>query len=523
MAAPRPKLRRTWPQRLLLGVNCVLVVACLGAAFTLSTFEKKFAEVDTVAIDSATAKAIDVDKPRNILIIGTDSAANLAEDDPVQNGREGERLADVIMILRIDPANESARILSIPRDTRVELAPSGDTGRINASIAGVDGPRNLISTIKRNFGVSIDNFIEVDFAAFRDLVDLLGGVPVHFAVPVRDKNTGLNITEPGCVTLDPVQALAYARSRHFQFQQDGKWRFDQTGDLGRITRQQDFIKRSLRKASEKGLRNPGTAIGIVDAASKSVVTDDSLSVGTILDLLGVFRTFNPDDLVTNQIPTVAAPRGGVAYQEADLDAAAQVLLAVWGYDEQGNVDTGDIIVDLAVPEDRTEAAALVATAFDERGFDAEPLTVRSSEDRTTLTFGAGGFNAALEVARHLQDVPVMVLDEDLIGPRVVLGLPEEFGGLRDQPVDLAALPAEVTTPPEELRPEESASSDGSTSEGTTSEGTTPEGTTSDGTTSDGTSTSLPSDSDPEFLVTASEDGTSPGVVPTDPEKASACR
>ena len=122
------------------------------------------------------------------------------------------------MILRIDPRDNSAKILSIPRDSRVAIAPDGHMDRINSAIAGSNGPRTLVQTIKRNFGISIDNYVQIDFEAFRQLVDVLGGVPVYFSTPVRDKNTGLDIDSPGCKLLNPVDALAYARSRHFQFQ-----------------------------------------------------------------------------------------------------------------------------------------------------------------------------------------------------------------------------------------------------------------------------------------------------------------
>lgn len=73
-------------------------------------------------------------------------------------------------------------------------------------------PQHLIQTIKDNFAISIDNYVEIDFAGFRQLVQILDGVPVYLTAPVRDRNTGLFQPEPGCVTLDPVQALAYARS-----------------------------------------------------------------------------------------------------------------------------------------------------------------------------------------------------------------------------------------------------------------------------------------------------------------------
>ena len=107
----------------------------------------------------------------------------------------------------------------------------------------------------------------------------------------------------------PTQALAYARSRHFEYQVDGDWEVDGSGDLGRITRQQDFIKRSLRRASDKGIRNPSTAVGVVNAAASSVRMDDTLDVGTILTLVTEFRDFNPDSLAVPADPDLLRPAG----------------------------------------------------------------------------------------------------------------------------------------------------------------------------------------------------------------------
>ncbi|MCP4435881.1 MAG: LCP family protein [Actinomycetia bacterium] len=528
------KIRRTWPQRLLLGFNLVLVAACLAAAGGLYTFSETLASVETVLIDNPTAATVAVDEPRNILIVGTDSAANLDEDDPVTNGRKGERLADVIMVMRIDPSKGTARLLSFPRDTRATLAPGGGSGRINAAIAGVDGARDLIDTIRRNFGISIDNYVEVDFAGFKDLVEQLGGVPVYFAAPVRDKQTGLFVEEPGCVVLDPDQALAYARARHFQYEDsDGKWRFDQTGDLGRITRQQDFIKRAMQKASEIGVRNPGTAIGIVNAAKDSVVMDQTLSVGTILELVDVFRTFNPEELDTHQVPTYAAPRGGVAYQDVDWDEALPLLLAYWGYDTEGQLTPEDILVDVEGPRSRSEAVDLVVQGLDEIGFDASSDIVRRGSSDTTITYGPAGFEAALTLATWLEDTPEMDYDEDIVGPRLELSVPDDFGGLRAEPMTVDQLPFEVTQKPKALRTttttepdeqEESGSGDDSgddQGDGTTDGESDPDSDGDPG--DDSTTTSIQVDEDPAFIQAAEEDGAPPGIVPTDPEKAAACR
>jgi LCP family protein required for cell wall assembly len=490
--------RRTWPQRLLLGVNALLVLACLGAAAALTEVRTTLQSVPVVDVGASLGEPAKVTEPRNFLIIGTDSAARLDRSDPVTKGRtmSGQRLADVIMILRVDPRDGSARLLSIPRDSRVALAPDGRYDRINAAIAGANGPRNLVQTIKRNFGISVDNYVEVDFAAFRDLVEVLNGVPVHFAVPVRDRNTGLAVEEAGCIELDPRQALAYARSRHFEFYDRGRWRTDGTGDLGRITRQQDFIKRALRRASDIGIRNPSTAVGLVDAAASAVVLDDTLSAGTILDLLTQFRTFNPDALLTEQVPTSSGARGGVAYQDVEWDAARPLLEPFWGIDPAQGVQPGDVIVDVRAGNAETGAGTLAVERLDAAGFDAELLASRSSTATTTITYGPEGREAARQLARHLQVVPRAVLDDEIVGPRVVLTVGRDFEGVRDQPLADAELPADYLPAP------------------TTTTTEAPPGPTSPA--EDSTTTTVIVDGAPP-------DAPPPGVVPTDPERAAACR
>lgn len=522
------KVRRTWPQRFLVGFNALLVVACLAAAGALHTFSEKLSSVETIAIDSATAAPLDPGETRNILIVGTDSAANLDEDDPVNAGRQGENLADVIMIMRINPEDGTARLLSIPRDTRVAMAPTGNMGKINSLLTGVDGPRNLINTIRRNFGISIDNYIQVDFAGFKDLVGQLGGVPVYFAAPVRDKNSGLLVSEAGCVVLGPAEALAYARARHFQYQDsDGRWRYDQTGDLGRITRQQDFIKRAMRRASEAGIRNPGTAIGIVDAAVDSVTIDDTLTTGMIMELVSVFRTFNPDDLETQQVPTAGEMRGEVSYQEVIWDETIPMLLAYWGFDAGAELSPGDIVVDVQGTRDKSAATDLLAMALDTAGFDAEVDSARNTPEVTTITFGDAGFDAALTLAGHLEGELELEYDDEIVGPRLEVALGDTPIAIRSEPIPPDDLPAELTTPPQDYQEAtEEAQADLADSEEASSQedgelGETPAAGVEPG--SEDTTTTLPVDDDPGFVQAAEAEGAPPGIVPTDPKKAAACR
>ncbi len=476
----------------------VLVVACLGVAAGLSKIRSTLEQVPVVDVGGALSSPVDVDEPRNILLIGTDSHKGLDKADPVVKGRlEGENLADVIMILRVDPKDGSARLLSIPRDSRVEL-PDGSMQRINSTIAGPQGPKSLVQTIKRNFGISIDNYAEVDFAAFKDLVEVLGTVPVYFTTPVRDRTTGLYVDAAGCVALNPDQALAYARSRHFEFQEKGKWKTDGTGDLGRISRQQDFMKRAIRRASDLGIRNPSTATGMIDAASSAVVLDDTLNVGTILDLLAQFRTFNPDDLATAQVPTEAAPRDGVAYQDVIWEEALPLLIPFWA-SGAGTVglQPNSVIVDVKGTSKNAATLQSVAGQLDEIGFDAEAVESRGGTSATTITYGPLGREAAILLARHLGTVPKLVEDPDIMGFRVVLNVGSSAPTVNKDalPVDQlppALGPTSTTTPP--------SSSDPDATVAPAAEDTT-------------TTT---------ILEGAPPDAAPPGIVPTDPEKAAAC-
>ena len=162
-------------------------------------------------------------EPENFLLVGVDNSEGLNKNDPVLIGRsQASLLSDTIMIIRVDPQTHQAAILSLPRDLYVPIADTGGKAKINSALPG-GGPERLIKTIQQNFGIPINGFIEVNFAGFRSLVDAVNGVPIYFPWPARDDHTGFLVEEPGCVTLDGVQALAYARSRYFETKQNGKW------------------------------------------------------------------------------------------------------------------------------------------------------------------------------------------------------------------------------------------------------------------------------------------------------------
>ncbi len=218
----------------------------------------------------------------NFLLVGSDSRANVDPNAPdagaIGTGGEvtGSR-SDTIMVLRRDKTSNSAALLSIPRDLMVTIAGTGKKAKINAAFNS--GPDVLVRTIEQELQIPIHHYVEIDFQGFEALIDALGGVRICFDQVTRDTSSGLNITEPGCPVLDGLQALAYARSRHYETLDDGgTWHEDPTADLGRTKRQRDFVNRALQAAIARIKVDPFSTGRLVESISKSLRVDPDLDV-----------------------------------------------------------------------------------------------------------------------------------------------------------------------------------------------------------------------------------------------------
>jgi LCP family protein required for cell wall assembly len=189
------------------------------------------------------------------------------------------------MILHVDPATTQAALLSFPRDLWVPIAGTTRKDRINSAFRP-DDPSQLVQTIESDFGIHVDHYVGVDFCAFKNMVDAVGGIQIPFLYPTRDTHTGLNITQPGCVKMAGDEALAYVRSRYYEYQSpDGVWHSDTTSDYGRIARQQDFIRRVLRLAFDRGATDPIVAKQLLDiAVSNDVHIDADLTFNQLFQL-----------------------------------------------------------------------------------------------------------------------------------------------------------------------------------------------------------------------------------------------
>lgn len=224
----------------------------------------------------------------NFLIVGSDSREGLSLADAKRlavgttKSAAGAR-SDTMFIVHISKDRSKAVLISIPRDTLVEvpqhIGSDGKTvvpsthAKINAAFAWGGAPL-LIQTLEAKTNLHIDHYIEINFVGFTNIVDALGGIEVCSKVNINDPKSHL-VMSAGVHTLDGIEALKYVRTRDF----------DGLGDIGRMQRQQQFMSSVLRKATTAGvLLNPVKLLNFFKTAISTVKTDSGLNQNDLLSL-----------------------------------------------------------------------------------------------------------------------------------------------------------------------------------------------------------------------------------------------
>lgn len=316
---PRPRRRRSSAP---IAALFAVVVGVSGAAGVIGAANSR--TDDVVRIEGLEDVLQAHDGPAvNYLLIGSDTRATADPNDPDFGGIgdtntvQGQR-SDTIMILRQEKDGNGAALLSLPRDLWVNIPGRSSPNRINSAYS--DGTDVLAATITQEFGIPIHHVVDVDFAGFKDIIDAAGGTELCFWYVTRDKNTGLD-QQPGCHQVDGLQALQYARSRHFEEFKDGAWREDPRSDLGRIERQQDFIERMAKSVIARVQSDPFVASDLIDAAGKSVRMDPGLNP---VKAAGTLRKAFAAGVAKYKLPVVGVTKDGNAVLVLD-DGAEPIL------------------------------------------------------------------------------------------------------------------------------------------------------------------------------------------------------
>lgn len=432
----RPRPRRTWPQRLVLVLSVLVMGAALSSAVVLAFASDTVSSIPRTAFGNTLSEEVTEGEPRNFLLVGVDSVASLPDDHPLRQTRAASLLlSDTLMLLRVDPDSGQASVLSIPRDLWVPIGGDGGReGKINSalSLSGKDG---LVTTIQDYLDVPIHHYVQVDFNGFLELIEVLDGMEVFVEYPLRDSKAQLDIAATGCITLTPEQSLGYVRSRTLQAQIDGTWqRVDQRSDLGRIERQQDFLVLALKRAFDRGVRNPSTLQSLVDDVFGGgfVGLDDRLTIEQVLQLGRDFQDFNADSLDRHSLPVELDSVGEQSIVRLVEGRAEDVLDIFRGV---GASDGTSARVAVLNGTGSPGVAATVGGELDLLGFrvgeegDAESFDYQ----RTTLRFDPSQREAAEELLSWVASGAALAERSEDSGGRLELIIGLDWAGLRDTP------------------------------------------------------------------------------------------
>ena len=308
---------RHWPRRKILiwgsASLALLLIAVTGTGYVLlKHFNANLQQADIRGLLGAQPVNLHP-QAENIMVLGSDSRQGLSK--AYGSGLVTDQ-SDTLMIIHIPADRKWAEVMSIPRDSWVNIpaCKMGD-GQMSApqqfkineafAIGNLDGNHTAlgvactVKTIEQNTGIYIDHFIVVNFTGFKDMVAALGGVYECNPTPINDPNSNLHLAA-GTHLLTPAQALGYVRARYT---------LGNGTDLERIGRQQAFMS-SLVSRVKSELLNPIAIYKFLDATTRSLTIDSQLGGITGLYNLGEsLRGIPSSKIAFFTIPNF--PRGNV--------------------------------------------------------------------------------------------------------------------------------------------------------------------------------------------------------------------
>lgn len=222
----------------------------------------------------------------SFLIIGNDSrdTTKVALDS---NNRE--KRSDSILLL-VKPNNGKSALISIPRDTYVNIDNIGDN-KINASLS-LGNEKLLKNTVEEVTGIKVQHFLEIGFEGLKTMVDTVGKIKLCYNYNIDDEKSGLK-WKKGCHNVNGKTTLAFARMRYS----------DPLSDIGRVERQRQVIS-SLSKTMNtmQNYINPAFHLAMIDALKKSVVIDKNDDIFSLLNMYYGFKDATSKDGIQGTLP-----------------------------------------------------------------------------------------------------------------------------------------------------------------------------------------------------------------------------
>jgi LCP family protein required for cell wall assembly len=291
--APRTEraklLARRWWRPVALALAGVVAAGVSAASVQGIRLIRQIEQHPTVSVPAVTKvdPGIFTKRPRNVLVLGSDTRRGLSQEQQEQAGSpddpelEGER-SDTIILLHIDPRREQAVVVHFPRDLLVDI-PGHGSDKINAAYE-LGGPNLAVQTVKQFTGLPIHNYVEVSLAGFQRIVDLMKGVRICVDRPMHDELAGLNLPHAGCYWMEGRTALAFVRARHVEG--------DIIPDFSRIRRQQQFMRAFFNKLISVGSFLDAE---LIREAARQVTTDDRIEAVDLISLGRELRKLAEED------------------------------------------------------------------------------------------------------------------------------------------------------------------------------------------------------------------------------------
>ncbi|MFE7837740.1 LCP family protein [Streptomyces sp. NPDC057474] len=289
----------------------VLVFGGTGIGYLYFKLNGNIKSVDINQV-LGTDRPLDVDNgSQDILVLGSDTRSG--SNKKLGGGTDdGSARSDTAMVVHVYEGHQRASVVSIPRDTLVERPECTDAnGKTHqaASYAmfnsaySTGGAACAVKTVESMTGIRMDHYVEVDFAGFEKLINVLGGVDITTTKDIKDPDSHLNL-QAGEHTLSGKQALGLVRTRHGVG--DGS-------DLGRIQLQQAFIKALIEQVRSVGiLSSPKKLYDLADTATDAVTTDSELdSVKDLASFANGLKGISSKNMTMVTMP--------VQYDPADLN------------------------------------------------------------------------------------------------------------------------------------------------------------------------------------------------------------
>ena len=422
------------------------------------TIDREVARIPRIPVTTAPAGP----DGANYLIVGSDSRSFVdnAEEKAAFGSADQEtgNRSDTMMVVHVEPKAGRTLVVSFPRDLWVTI-PGIGTQKINASfnqdLGG--GPDKVIEALNANFGIEINHYVSVDFVSFQKMVDAIGTVPVYIDRPLVDQFTGFVAVQSGCYELDGNAALAWVRARHVQYYDASSGRLvdDPRADIGRIERQQEFIRRLMGSVVQASLANPFTARDIAQRVTPYLQVDDGFTTKDALQLAQAFRSVSSSDTSAVEFTTFPFTDGNAGGQAVLFPdkTNGQVLL-----DRLTQFATEPVVVQTLAPSDvrvqvlnasgrsglgQQTLDRLVGLGFLKGGVGDDP---RGRVAVTEVRFATGADAKAQLVLQHVGANSRLVGDPTLKSTDVQVVLGADFAGIDAATTDTTAPTAADASP-----------------------------------------------------------------------------